>query len=59
MTDQLEYHERRAARELSLGLAAQCIPAARAHLQLSSMHRERMRAIAGGVTASKPPLVMG
>jgi hypothetical protein len=58
MEQQLEYHEARAAHELSLGLTAKSIPAARAHLQLSSMHRERMRAIAGALGTSKPPLVM-
>lgn len=58
MIDSLEYHEARAARELSLGLTAKCIPAARAHLQLSSMHRERSRELSGGSRTSKPPLVM-
>jgi hypothetical protein len=58
MSEQMKYHEDRAARELSLGLTAQSIPAARAHFQLSSMHRERMRALGAGVGASKPPLIM-
>ena len=47
MIEHVEYHEQRAARELSLGLTAQSMAAARAHLQLSSMHRERMRALGG------------
>ena len=59
MDDHLEYHEARAAHEMSLGLTATSIPAARAHLQLSSMHRERIRAIAGACATSKPPQVMG
>ena len=59
MNDQLEYHEARAAHEMSLGLTAKSIAAARAHLQLSSMHRERIRGIAGAGATSKPPQVMG
>ena len=58
MTDQIEYHEQRAARELSLGLTAQSVAAARAHLQLSSMHREQMRALGENLGLSKPPLIM-
>ena len=58
MNDQAEYHEHRAAHELSLGLTAKSIQAARAHLQLSSMHRERLRALAGHSGMTKPPLVM-
>ena len=59
MIDHIKYHEDRAVRELSMGLIATSIPAARAHLQLSSMHRERMRALAGEPATSNPPLVMG
>ena len=58
MIENVKYHEDRAAREMSLGLTATSIPAARAHLQLSSMHRERIRALAGHSGTSKPPMVM-
>ena len=58
MVEHIKYHEDRAARELSLGLTAQCIAAARAHLQLSSMHREQVRALGADVRMAKPPLIM-
>lgn len=58
MEDQIAYHEERAEREMSLGLSAQSIPAARAHLELSSMHREKVRALGTGKPGSKPPLIM-
>ena len=58
MDDQIKYHEDRAACELSLGLTAKSIPAARAHLQLSWMHREQLRALGADVGTSKPPLIM-
>ena len=58
MSEHIEYHEDRAARELSLGLTAKSISAARAHLQLSSMHREQVRLLGAGFAASKPPLIM-
>lgn len=58
MNDQIKYHEDRAAREMAFGLTAQSIPAARAHLQLSSLHRERVRALGGGSGVSEPPQLM-
>jgi hypothetical protein len=59
MAEHIQYHQDRAARELSLGLTANCIAAARAHLQLSSMHREKVRALGAGLSMAKPPLIMG
>ncbi len=58
MIEQIEYHQERAARELSLGLTASSVQAARAHLQLSSMHREQLRALGADAGTSKPPLIM-
>ena len=57
--DQIEYHSQRAIRELDQGLMAACVPAARAHLQLSSLHLSRMRELRGSGKGSNPPLVMG
>ena len=58
MIENIQYHEERAARELSLGLTAKSVQAARAHLQLSSMHREKLRALGAELGTSKPPLIM-
>ncbi len=58
MTDHVKYHQDRATHEMALGLTAASIAAARAHLQLASLHRERVLALAGRLTTSKPPLVM-
>jgi hypothetical protein len=59
MEEHIQYHEGRAARELSLGLSASCAAAAKAHLQLSSMHREQVRLLTVDDGMSKPPLIMG
>lgn len=45
--DELSYHSQRATRELDMGLTAQSTPAARAHLQLASMHMQRVRELGG------------
>ncbi len=58
MDGQADYHRKRAENELSLGLTARSIAAARAHLQLASLHRERLRALVGHSEGPKPPLVM-
>jgi hypothetical protein len=58
MSEHIQYHENRAEREMSLGLTATSIAAARAHLQLSSMHREQVRALSAQVGVSKPPMIM-
>jgi hypothetical protein len=58
MVEHIKYHADRAAREMSLGLTAKSIAAARAHLQLSSMHREQVRALGAGSGIAKPPLIM-
>ena len=57
--EQIEYHSQRAMRELDQGLVASCVAAARAHLQLSSLHMSRMRDLRGSSVGQRPPLVMG
>ena len=57
--DLIEYHSSRAQSEMGLGLRAQVIPAARAHLQLASLHMQRVRELAGRqMPKEKPVLVM-
>ena len=41
--DDLSYHSERATRELDLGLTAETLSVARAHLKLASMHMDRVR----------------
>ena len=41
--DDIRYHQARAARELDMGLSTNCLNAARAHLQLRTLHLERAR----------------
>jgi len=53
----IEYHRRRARRELDLGLTASNFNAARSHMKLSSLHLERVREIQGA-NPMKPMLVM-
>jgi hypothetical protein len=55
--DILDYHRRRAMRELDLGLMAASPNVARAHLTLSSLHLERLRQ-AGGEQGKAPLLRM-
>ena len=55
-SDDIRYHQARAARELDMGLSTSCLNAARAHLQLSSLHTQRAREL--GATEGKPPLQM-
>lgn len=45
--DALSYHSERATRELDLGLTAGSTNAARAHLQLASLHMQRVRELGG------------
>ncbi|MDT9597358.1 hypothetical protein [Sphingosinicella rhizophila] len=40
--DDLAYHSDRARHELHLGLVSKCMRAARAHLQLSSLHMKKV-----------------
>ena len=61
MTDQdaIIYHAQRATRELDLGLIAGSLPAARAHLKLSSLHFERVRQLQGrGAPTRRPPCIL-
>lgn len=55
---EIDYHRTRASRELNLGLTSNSMPAARAHLRLSSLHLERLRALKGYVSADPPPLIL-
>ena len=41
--DIADYHSTRALAELNLGLTAKGMPASRAHLQLASLHLQRVR----------------
>jgi hypothetical protein len=54
--DDIHYHQKRAAAELNLGLAASAVPVARAHLRLSSLHFEKARELAGQLQASDRPI---
>ena len=42
-TDDIRYHQARAAHEFDAGCSASCANAARAHLELSALHTERAR----------------
>lgn len=50
--DELSYHSERATRELDLGLTAGSSMAARAHLELASMHMQRVRQLSTRPVAS-------
>jgi hypothetical protein len=52
-SDEIEYHQTRAARELDMGLSTNCLNAARAHLQLSTLHFRRARELRA--TRENPP----
>ena len=59
MTNDITYHRSRASRELNLGLASGSLPAARAHLKLSSLHFQRVRELETQPTCfERPPFVM-
>ena len=49
------YHSDRALRELHLGLTSSSMPAARAHLELSSLHMQKVIEM-GGANARPRPL---
>ncbi len=55
---QLEYHTQRASRELDLGLSAQSTNAARSHLQLASMHMQRVKELSTSPAECRPLLSM-
>jgi hypothetical protein len=46
IADQIKFHSDRAVAELDLALAAGTIAGARAHLELSAMHVERIKLLA-------------
>ena len=50
-SDDIQYHQARAARELDAGQTASCANAARAHLTLSALHTERARVL-GAIEAT-------
>jgi hypothetical protein len=58
LDEDIEYHSLRAMQELDRGLIARSIAAARAHLQLSSLHLQRMRDLGGGTRSKRPPLTV-
>lgn len=47
--EQIAYHSQRAMSERDLGLSAGSVPAAKAHLQLSSLHLQRARELSGQI----------
>jgi len=59
MTNDIAYHRDRASRELNIGLSSGSLPAARAHLRLSSLHFQRVRDLEGQQPqAERPPFVL-
>jgi hypothetical protein len=58
MGDQIRYHEDRAEREMAIGLSSHLIPAARAHLLFSTLHRNKARALRGSCRMPRPPQLM-
>ena len=48
----IEYHTVRARNELDLGLIAQGMAAARSHMQLASLHMQRVRELGGQKAAN-------
>jgi hypothetical protein len=56
--EDVEYHRRRATKELDCGLTAKHIGAARTHLKLASMHLQRVRELDPTASRDKPFLRM-
>jgi hypothetical protein len=56
--EQIHYHQGRAMRELDQGFTAKCTAAARAHLQLSSLHMARVRDLQGSSVATRPTMII-
>ena len=54
--DTIHYHTDRARTELDMGLLSQSVAASRAHLQLASLHMQRLRELTG--EPGKSPLTM-
>lgn len=55
--EELEYHTARARMELDLGLTAGTMMASKAHLQLASMHMQRVRELSAEGAISVRPLL--
>ena len=55
--DTLSYHSQRASHELDLGLTAALPSVARAHLELASMHLQRLRELTGQAGAASLSVV--
>jgi hypothetical protein len=58
MEELIEYHSTRAREELDLGLIAQGMAAARSHLQLASLHMQRVRELSGSRVSTGVPALM-
>jgi hypothetical protein len=52
LEDELHYHNRRAEAELGFAREAASVPAARAHLALAQLHRERLTMLSSGTSRS-------
>jgi hypothetical protein len=58
--EDVSYHSERAERELQLGLTAPSVSAARSHLQLSSLHKQKvLETRAGESRKPRPPCIIG
>jgi hypothetical protein len=58
LPDDSNYHSSRAMQELDRGLTARSAAAARAHLQLSSLHLQRAMTLERETPRPKPPCIM-
>ncbi len=56
--DIIDYHSMRAKRELDLGFTADGTAAARSHLQLASLHMQRLRELSSEPRSREPMLRM-
>ncbi|WP_114952116.1 hypothetical protein [Sphingosinicella terrae] len=58
MQEDHAYHSERALRELHLGLTSSSVAAARAHLQLSSLHMKKVCDAAGPAGRRRPLFII-
>jgi hypothetical protein len=56
--DAIEYHSTRVTKEIHLGLTTTVMAASRAHLQLATLHMQRLRELTGQSERHKPVLTM-